>query len=704
MSRPAPTHIIHQALSRFEEDDGSEPFRPSQQWLGARPGYYFSRGAAGQGYYLDHKQSHSDTAAATDQSADIMQPSRPVDGDELLREAEEAAGDAGMEMLDLRGLKRLTLALERKYNANLEARMKYAEQPDKFMESEADLDEAVKAMLVVASAPDLYPEFVRSTSAIPTLLALLNHENSDIAADAVEVLSELTDGDAVEDAEEEAAALVEGLLDNDALSLLVHRLNAFNESVPEEAAAVYNVLTIFENIIEVKPEVAELVLEKTKLLKWLLARLRPRDVDANKQYASEILAILVQQSDANKRKMGAANGIDAVLQAIAPYRNRDPETTEEEELVANLFDVVASCLLLPANKALFVEAEGVELLLLILKSKRAARTSALKCLDFATSSCPPACDRVVDQQGLKTLFAIFMGKLKVKKTEDSAPGEEEERTVSVISSLLQNIAKQSRRDRVAAKFVENEFEKCDRLMEIYFRYEARVEAEEARLQVAEEELDEDDSLLARMDAGLYTLQQCALVIGALWLVGDVGVRKRVLKLLHQKGRTLASLRSVLLEYRANLGVEGGEEERQSQVDRATRMLLALGHQEAVGEKPAGDGKPAGDMIDPAAAEETTAAVAGKAVQFGEGTEPVQDGQQQAAVAAPPAAAAAEPPAPTEGGGARRREERREERSHHDSSRRRASGSSDRHGGSKRDRRSRSRSLSPRRGSRKRDRR
>ena len=39
-----------------------------------------------------------------------------------------------------------------------------------------------------------------STNALPTLLALLNHENSDIAADAVEVLSELTDADAVEDA------------------------------------------------------------------------------------------------------------------------------------------------------------------------------------------------------------------------------------------------------------------------------------------------------------------------------------------------------------------------------------------------------------------------------------------------------------------------------------------------------------------------
>lgn len=39
---------------------------------------------------------------------------------------------------------------------------------------------------------------------------------------------------------------------------------------------------------------------------------------------------------------------------------------------------------------------------------------------------------------------------------------------------------QSRRDRVAAKFVEAEFEKCDRLMEIYDRYEGRVAAEEAR--------------------------------------------------------------------------------------------------------------------------------------------------------------------------------------------------------------------------------
>jgi beta-catenin-like protein 1 len=65
--------------------------------------------------------------------------------------------------------------------------------------------------------------------------------------------------------EEEAAALVECLLEADALSLLVHRLSGFDEKVAEEAVAVNGVLSIVENMIEVKPEVAELAVEQTKV-------------------------------------------------------------------------------------------------------------------------------------------------------------------------------------------------------------------------------------------------------------------------------------------------------------------------------------------------------------------------------------------------------------------------------------------------------
>ena len=41
-------------------------------------------------------------------------------------------------------------------------------------------------------------------------------------------------------------------------------------SDPDEMAAVYSTLTTVENLVEVKPTVAEMVCKRTKLLKWLL--------------------------------------------------------------------------------------------------------------------------------------------------------------------------------------------------------------------------------------------------------------------------------------------------------------------------------------------------------------------------------------------------------------------------------------------------
>lgn len=61
-------------------------------------------------------------------------------------------------------------------------------------------------------------------------------------------------------------------------------------------------------------------------------------------------------------------------------------------------------------------AAGVELMLLILKQKRLARAGALKAIDFATTKSPGNCERFVDQFGLKTVFAMFMGKAKVRQS------------------------------------------------------------------------------------------------------------------------------------------------------------------------------------------------------------------------------------------------------------------------------------------------
>jgi beta-catenin-like protein 1 len=73
----------------------------------------------------------------------------------------------------------------------------------RFIDSEADLDDAIRALLPLAQVPVLaFPEMVRS-GAVARLVGLLSHENADIAIDVVEVIHELTDEDNEADEEEE---------------------------------------------------------------------------------------------------------------------------------------------------------------------------------------------------------------------------------------------------------------------------------------------------------------------------------------------------------------------------------------------------------------------------------------------------------------------------------------------------------------------
>lgn len=65
-----------------------------------------------------------------------------------------------------------------------------------------------------------------------------------------------------------------------------------------------------------------------QLLTWILgvidatAKQKNAEVDSNKQYVSELLAILMQRSGSNQRRLAETGGIDTVLRAIARYKNR----------------------------------------------------------------------------------------------------------------------------------------------------------------------------------------------------------------------------------------------------------------------------------------------------------------------------------------------------------------------------------------------
>jgi hypothetical protein len=118
-----------------------------------------------------------------------------------------------------------------------------------------------------------------------------------------------------------------------------------------------------------------------------------------------------------------------------------------------------------------------------------ARTRSIKVLDhaLATEAGTDACVRFVEALGLKTLFSAFMRGSDSSQRKKSSRGatsaaEDEEHILGVLVSLFSNLDSDSApRIRLLAKFVEDEYEKVDRLLELREAAEARVKGREGEL-------------------------------------------------------------------------------------------------------------------------------------------------------------------------------------------------------------------------------
>lgn len=191
-----------------------------------------------------------------------------------LAAADEAGDEAGA--LDEASTKKLVLSLEKRVTENVRMRAKFAAEPSRFLNSEIELFAELKKLHALATSPALIPAFV-GTGALETVLGLLAHENSDICAEVIDLLSELTDTDLlVELRELEAAnALVVALLESAGVEVVVEYLARLDEAEAEQSEAAHKCLLIVENLLEAEPQrVAELLAAKTPLLGWLLQRIK----------------------------------------------------------------------------------------------------------------------------------------------------------------------------------------------------------------------------------------------------------------------------------------------------------------------------------------------------------------------------------------------------------------------------------------------
>ncbi|GLE01179.1 hypothetical protein PINS_up010009 [Pythium insidiosum] len=465
-----------------------------------------------------------------------------------------------IEELDAKALKSMALALDKAIRRNALQRSKYSDAPAKFMESEIALDEELRRWRAVAAQPALYAELL-ALDVVPLLLGLCSHENLDVRLDVINLLADLTDLDEDPHALAPTKALVERLVSLEFLPLLVRTLadldteaqqHSANEPARDvdngdddaedenpSAAGVFHALQIIENLVDVLPEASVPLCHDTSIFDVLLRMIAPsrtRDaaapISSSTLYASEILSILLQAEKRNRdeflkqKDAKAACRLDKVLEAVAPFRKRDPRDENEGELLENLWNAMCSLLLERHGQDLFRRLEGLELVQRCLRDNtRFVFSGALRVLDHALLLHAKNCAHWVGIGGLKPLFAVFMGKKKAKSKTQTASASDQKaqraKAVENVTSALASLCLTLRRDaphdafeRFHAKFLELEMEKMDRLFDLFVHYDGRVRAAAAREREEEEEEDDDDDerYLQRLDAGLFVLQRVALVL------------------------------------------------------------------------------------------------------------------------------------------------------------------------------------------------
>ncbi|KAM9856376.1 beta-catenin-like protein 1 [Aulostomus maculatus] len=531
---------------------------------------------------------HRDVAAAGGGGMEAgveMRDGDEVTGDkkkilEKLMDQDEDEPEA--EPVDESSVKKMILTFEKRSYKNQELRIKFPDNPEKFMESELDLNDIIQEMHVIATMPDLYHLLVELNS-VHSLLGLLSHENTDILSPVVDLLQELTDIDTLHESEEGAEVLIDALLEGQVVALLVQNMERLDEQVKEEADGIYNTLAIIENMAEFRPGLCTEAAQQG-LMQWLLKRIKAKmPFDANKLYCSEILAILLQNNDNTRELLGEMDGIDVLLQQLSVFKRHNPSTAEEQEMMENLFDGLCSCLMLPANRDRFLRGEGLQLMNLMLREKKMSRTSALKVLDHGMIGPEGSdnCHKFVDILGLRTIFPLFMKTPKKMKKTGASEKEHEEHVCSIIASMLRNL-KSQQRSRLLNKFTENDCEKVDRLMELHFKYleavqqaDKRIEGEKHEMVRRGEILDdsmEDEFYLRRLDAGLFVLQLICYIMVEISNSGISQLQQRVHQILNLRGGSVKVVRHIMREYAESIGDGKSDEFKEAERKRIMDLV------------------------------------------------------------------------------------------------------------------------------------
>eukprot|EP01130_Rhizamoeba_saxonica_P017324 TRINITY_DN8364_c0_g1_i1.p1 TRINITY_DN8364_c0_g1~~TRINITY_DN8364_c0_g1_i1.p1 ORF type:complete len:539 (+),score=130.14 TRINITY_DN8364_c0_g1_i1:156-1619(+) len=469
-------------------------------------------------------------------------------------------------------MQRLVLSLERSINRNQEMRIKYPNDPEKFYESELELDLAIKGMHAIATSPHLYRDLI-GLNTHNSICQLLNHDNTDIVSDVFALIYELTEAEDGLGEENPDTIYIQELVSEmvqiQLLGLLSLNIRRLDENSDEEKNGIYRALGIIENLIEIDPNYSTVLSTETKILKWILDRIQATGFDNIKQYSAEILTILLLNDRNIQIKLGELDGIEILLRCCSIYSKNNPSGGDEEEYLSNIFNALCITCVLEENKKYFNESEGLDLVRLFIKRQRYGRKEALRLLNYVLDSEPKNCKNWVTLGGIGTLFSAYMNRGSSKHKKGYSD-DDEEHILSCIKHLLkglEDIKEEKLWLRVVFKFGEKNFEKLERIVELFEKYYSKVktcddELDRWRVAMVEagyvlDENDEDLCYLKRLDAGLFTLQTICYIIATICV--NEKIMQQANQLLILNNFSLLVVANVLRDEKVSLGKANSEE-------------------------------------------------------------------------------------------------------------------------------------------------
>ena len=391
------------------------------------------------------------------------------DVERILKQSEEIDSQ-----FDEKTLSELLKSIRKKYDSDIMLRNKYKNDSMKYCTIEEELHEDLVVLQRLAAYPNLLSSFI-SNSGIEIIILILTHPNIDIISAMLSLIVEITESDFLNDIED-AKSFIELLISNSIFDRIAETLYKISPN-DEDASQYYSdILGIFENFVDVYEKSADLI-GGTKAIEWMLQMIRSSsNVDSADiaegdvcLFCSEVLAMLVQFSDENKKRFAKMEGVPILVNVIVNIKentNRKILIGNQEEFANNIVDCICSALLYEENKKMFAMADGVNIMIDFMRENNTFRHLGIKVLNFAIQNSKENAIQFVESNGLCVLFPYFMSKgMKKIKKEIATKGEES--SIEIIVNLLRYVNGVNY-DRVLFKFKENKNEKIKQLIEVYY--------------------------------------------------------------------------------------------------------------------------------------------------------------------------------------------------------------------------------------------